>query len=78
MRCSSGITIRSLMLAGAGIARYPSALVRADVDAGRLARVLPGHSVPGNVLNAVYLQERYRPAKASAFLAHCSEAFRAS
>jgi DNA-binding transcriptional LysR family regulator len=47
--------------AGAGVAILPDFSVRADVAAGRLRRLLPGHRLPGGAVHLLYPGARPPP-----------------
>jgi DNA-binding transcriptional LysR family regulator len=55
---NNGGVMRSLALAGRGIAVLPHFLAAADLAAGRLAEVLPGYTVPPARLRAVLPRRR--------------------
>lgn len=61
--------MRSFALAGAGVAILPEWLVREDVAAGRLVRLLPGYALPEQGVYAVYPNTRHLPAKVGMFIA---------
>jgi DNA-binding transcriptional LysR family regulator len=62
---SAAGSIATWLCAGAGLSRQPEPAVRAHLQAGRLVAVLPGYTLPGPSLFAVYLRrsasERVRP-----------------
>lgn len=58
-----------LAAAGAGVAMLPSAFVRPQVEAGRLARVLPEWSGPAVTVSALYTDRRM-PARLRLLLDH--------
>ncbi|GHD62140.1 LysR family transcriptional regulator [Jeongeupia chitinilytica] len=60
--------LRNLALAGGGIARLPSYLAAADVDAGRLLRLLPDYRLPAMPFYLVYPQRLPQPAKVRALI----------
>jgi DNA-binding transcriptional LysR family regulator len=51
----------------------PEFVVRGDVEAGRLVRLLPKWSLPSGDVNAVFPASRYRPQKVRAFVAAMKE-----
>jgi DNA-binding transcriptional LysR family regulator len=55
-------------LAGLGIALLPLALIRHDLEAGRLEQVLHDYGVDGGTMNIVYPSNRHMPAALRAFL----------
>lgn len=71
--------LRGFALAGAGVAILPDWLVRDDISAGRLLRLLPDFSLPDQGAYAVYPNTRHIPAKVAQFIeflrawppAHC-------
>ncbi|MBL8511482.1 MAG: LysR family transcriptional regulator [Betaproteobacteria bacterium] len=65
---SAATALRSLALAGAGIASMPESMVEADLNAGRLTRILPGYRQPPLYLYAVYPGTVAPPAKTRAFI----------
>lgn len=64
----SGRVVRDLALQGLGIAMTPCFLVRKDLDAGALVRVLPHWSAASLPLHAVWSSGRNLPRKARAYL----------
>ena len=54
--------------AGAGIAAVPDAFALADVGKGLLHRVLPGWSLPREMVSAVFPGRKLMPVKTRAFL----------
>jgi DNA-binding transcriptional LysR family regulator len=54
--------------AGAGIAAVPDAFALADVGKGQLHRVLPGWSLPREMVSAVFPGRKLMPLKTRAFL----------
>jgi DNA-binding transcriptional LysR family regulator len=59
--------VRDAACAGAGVALLPSFLVRADLAAGRLVRLLPRHAAPQAGLYLVHPAARHVPLKVTAF-----------
>jgi DNA-binding transcriptional LysR family regulator len=59
--------VREAVRAGAGIGLLPMLLVQADLDAGRLVRLLPRHWLKLGTLNLVYPAARHLPPKTTAF-----------
>jgi DNA-binding transcriptional LysR family regulator len=59
--------VRDAVRAGAGIGLLPAFLVRADLAAGRLVRVLPRHTLPQAGLYLVHPAARHVPLKVIAF-----------
>jgi len=61
--CHDFVVLRSAALAGLGIALMPESVVRADLDAGKLERVLPAWNAPLGVFHMVFPTRRgLRPA----------------
>ena len=69
LRTNAPITLRDLAIAGLGIAFLPDWLVAADVEAGRLRRVLPGWRSPPLTAWAIHRAELRGSANVRAFLA---------
>ncbi|WP_437333355.1 LysR family transcriptional regulator [Sorangium sp. So ce394] len=63
-----GVAVRAFVLAGAGIGSLPDYQAREDLQAGRLVRVLPSHTLPQGGIFAVVPSRRDAPAKVSEFL----------
>lgn len=62
--CSNnGDVLRAAALAGLGIANLPTFLIGPDLDAGRLAVVLPSHQPAPIGIHALYTPNRYLAAK---------------
>ena len=75
LRSNDAITVRLAALQGMGIARGPVFLVHADLEAGRLVRVLSDHEVTSLDLWAIYPSRRLLPAKVSVFIEFLEEKF---
>lgn len=75
LRCTAPTALRQLALAGCGIAMLPDWLVRDDVDAGRLRRVLGEHASPPVSLWALHRVELRDAPRVRAFLDHVANAF---
>ena len=75
LRCTTPSAIRRLAIAGAGIAVLPDWLVRDDLAAGRLRRVLPDRETPPVALWALHRTELRDAARVRAFLEHVTRAF---
>ena len=56
--CHDFVVLRAAALAGLGIARLPETMVREDLRAGALKRVLPGWNTPQGVLHVVFASRR--------------------
>lgn len=65
---SAAVALKSLALAGAGIAALPEPMVRAELEAGALQRMLPGYRMPQLAFFAVYPGTMAPPAKTRAFI----------
>lgn len=59
--------LKSVVLAGGGIAILPWLLARTDVEAGRLVRVLPEWGSPGGHMSLIYPSAQYLPQRVVAF-----------
>jgi DNA-binding transcriptional LysR family regulator len=67
---TEGVTsLREVVLSGLAIAVLPDWLVGSDLASGRLLPVLKRWSSPPIPLNVVYLADRQRPSRVSAFIA---------
>ncbi|MBK0413649.1 LysR family transcriptional regulator [Chromobacterium haemolyticum] len=64
----SASILRAYALAGLGVALLPDWLVNADLQAGRLRRLLPDHGFPQQGVHALYPRTRHVPAKVRAFI----------
>lgn len=62
-------TVRAAALAGLGVAHLPAVSVRADVEQGRLRRVLPQLTPDAGGIHIVYPHTRLLAAKVQAFVA---------
>ncbi|MBS0579560.1 MAG: LysR family transcriptional regulator [Proteobacteria bacterium] len=56
--CHDFVVLRAAVLAGLGIARLPESVVRADLAAKTLVRVLPLWNIPQGVLHVVFPSRR--------------------
>lgn len=72
---NSARTARDLALGDEGIALCPDYVVRDDLDAGRLLRVLPGFHSPPLDIHAVYPPQRRLTRRARALLEFLADAF---
>ena len=68
MSADTTLAVYSAVRAGAGLSVLPEFLVVGDIEAGRLAHVLPEWSLPTGGIHAVYPATRFRPAKVGAFI----------
>lgn len=65
---SAAVALQGLALAGAGVAAVPEPMVRAELEAGALRRVLPAYRMPQLYFFAVYPGTMAPPAKTRAFI----------
>lgn len=65
---NSGETLRRAALEGVGICLAPGFLVRDDLDAGRLVRLLPEYRPVELSMNAVYPHRHHLSAKVRTFI----------
>jgi len=63
LRSDNGAALRNAALAGAGIVAQPELLLRRDLEAGRLVRVLPEHELPDRSVNLVFMQSKFMTPK---------------
>ena len=75
LRCTTPSALRSLAIAGSGIALLPDWLVRDDIAGGRLKRVLPDHVTPLVSLWALHRIELRDAPRVRVFLDHVTRAF---
>jgi len=75
---SNAITMRYMVLDGAGIALLPNFAVADDLAEGRLVRVLPDYRVPDLPIAAIYPHRKLQPRKISLFLDYTAQVLRAS
>ena len=75
LRCTSPTAIHALALRGHGIALLPDWLVRDDISAGRLKRVLADHPTPLVQLWALHRIELRDAPRVRVFLDHVTRAF---
>jgi DNA-binding transcriptional LysR family regulator len=68
LRANNGAALREAALAGAGIVMQGEFLLRADLESGRLVRVLPGHAPPPRAAHLVYPPDRFRSPKLQRFV----------
>jgi DNA-binding transcriptional LysR family regulator len=61
--CDNMLFMRALVLAGVGLALLPQQIAIADLEAGRLVRVLPRHSVLGAGFYVVWASHKLVPAR---------------
>lgn len=65
---NSSAGLRQAALAGMGLVMLPDVLLKADLQAGTLVRVLAPFALPGRPLHLLYPQDRYRSPKLRAFV----------
>ena len=75
LRVNNSFAVRDAAEQGLGIAQLPLLLVQQQLERGGLVRVLPGWSLPGVPVNAVYPSARYLTPKVRAFIDLAVEAF---
>jgi len=68
LRANSGAALREAAIGGAGIVMQSELLLRADLAAKRLVRVLPSHAPPSRAAHLVYAADRFRSAKLQRFV----------
>ncbi|MEN0063857.1 MAG: substrate binding domain-containing protein, partial [Myxococcota bacterium] len=68
LQMSSGTALRDAAVAGLGVAFLPSFVVKDDVAAGRLARVLPDLDLGEAVIAALYPSRRLLPPRVRRFI----------
>ena len=56
--CHDFIVMRNAVLAGLGIALLPESVIRADIESGKLVRVLPAWTLPLGVFHLVFPTRR--------------------
>jgi len=66
-RANAASVVLRAALAGLGIALLPDSVTTSEIEAGRLARVLPGYRREGADLYAVYVSRRQIPPAVTAF-----------
>ncbi|HVY07434.1 MAG TPA: LysR family transcriptional regulator [Burkholderiales bacterium] len=65
---NSSASLRALMREGAGLSNLPDYMAAADLETGRLVRVLANWTLPRGGVHAVYPPSRHVPAKVRAFI----------
>ena len=68
MVCNDGEVLHDWALAGKGLAWRSMWEVGAQIEAGRLVRVLDDYAAPGNDIYAVFAQRRHLPLRIRAFV----------
>nr|WP_197530002.1 LysR family transcriptional regulator [Gloeobacter violaceus] len=75
-QCNNSAAIREAVLAGLGVAVSPVWLFGEDLDRGVLQVVLHDFQPPPLPIHAVYLKDRYQPARVRCFVDFLAAAFR--
>jgi DNA-binding transcriptional LysR family regulator len=75
-RANTARVVLRAAVAGLGIALLPDSVTAAEIEAGRLVRVLPRHRREGADLYAVYVSRRQIPLAVSAFVTFAGEKIR--
>ncbi len=75
-RANTARVVLRAAVAGLGIALLPESVTAAEIEAGRLVRVLPRYRREGADLYAVYVSRRQIPLAVSAFVAFAAEKIR--
>lgn len=70
-----GEAMRAIATAGMGVMLQPLELVQAELDAGRLVRVLPGYSAPTRPMHILYAPDRRLTPKLRSFIDFAVAAF---
>ncbi|MGO1078093.1 LysR substrate-binding domain-containing protein [Inquilinus sp. CA228] len=72
---NNGQALRSAALEGLGIILQPEGLLRDDIAAGRLVRVLPGYDPPSRPMHILFAPDRRPTPKLRSFIDAVVEAF---
>ncbi len=75
LQMDNGPALREAAAAGLGIVLLPLTLVEADLESGRLCRILPAYSFAERPLHLVYLSDRRRSPKLNSFIDFMLEHF---
>lgn len=75
LQINNGEALRSAALHGLGIVLQSTLLLAADVEAGRLVQLLPGHGEAGRPMHVVYAHDRYHSTRLRSFLDFLVERF---
>lgn len=75
LQINNGEALRSAALHGLGIILQSTLLLAADVEAGRLVQLLPGHGQAGRPMHVVYAHDRYHSTRLRSFLDFLVERF---
>lgn len=68
IRSNLGEVLRQAALQGQGISIHPTYMIRDDLDAGRLVRLMPEYSPAEMSIYAIYAARRFRPPRVLAFV----------
>ena len=68
VRADNTLMVRQMVLAGCGIGYLPEWLLRADLQTGRLRRLLPDYRTAPVPFYAVYTQRKLLSAKVRSFI----------
>jgi len=68
MAVNNAWAVRDLMIAGVGVGYIPDFVVKADIDAGRLVRVLKDFDASTDPVHVVYPHKKYLTAKTRTFV----------
>ena len=77
LNANNSFAVRDAAVDALGIAQLPLLLAQPEVDAGRLAPVLPDWQLPSAPVHAVFASARYLTPKVRAFIDLAVEAFAA-
>ncbi len=72
---NSGQALRTAALEGLGLILQPEGLLRDDIAAGRLVRVLPGYDPPSRPMHILFAPDRRPTPKLRSFIDAVVEAF---
>ena len=73
---NSALVLRDAALGDLGITMLPTYLVRADIEQGRLTRILPGWKCREKPAYLIYPQMKHLPRRTRVFIDYVREAFR--
>lgn len=72
-KANSNTVIRHAVLRGIGIGLLGEHVVKSDIAAGRLVRILDAYTVPPRMLHVLYLKDRYQPLRTRLFIDFLTE-----
>jgi DNA-binding transcriptional LysR family regulator len=78
IKSSNNSFIKHAALQGLGIALMNEYVVDADIKAGRLVKVLSGHTLPERMLHVLYQKDRYQSLRARLFIDYLSKNLKAA